>query len=151
MITVEDARALLFDLVAPLPSEQVPLAQAAGRVLAQDVSATRDQPPFAASSMDGYAVKSAEVELHAMFKVVGEAAAGRRYEGTVGPGQAVRIFTGAPVPDGADAVIQVEDTERVPRASEVTIRKAAKPGQDIRTIGSDIEKVRMTRHATMAP
>ncbi len=101
MISVEEARSLLFDLVKPLPSETVHLAESAGRILAQDVAATRDQPPFAASSMDGYAVKASEVELHAMFKVVGEAAAGQRFGGTLNPGQAVRIFTGAPVPDGA--------------------------------------------------
>ncbi len=112
MITVDDARQLLFDLVRPLPVEQVGLLDAAGRVLAQDVAATRDQPPFSASSMDGYAVKSAEVEQHAMFKVIGEAAAGHGFDGTVGPGQAVRIFTGAPLPQGADFVVIQEDTTR---------------------------------------
>ena len=109
MITVDEARARLFELAAPMPVEEVPLAQASGRVLARDVAARRDQPPFAASSMDGYAVKSAEVELHAMFKLIGEAAAGRRFAGRVGPGQAVRIFTGAPMPEGADFVVIQED------------------------------------------
>jgi len=109
MITVDEARARLFELAAPMPVEEVPLAQASGRVLARDVAARRDQPPFAASSMDGYAVKSAEVELHAMFKLIGEAAAGRRFTGRVGPGQAVRIFTGAPMPEGADFVVIQED------------------------------------------
>ncbi|WP_037315740.1 gephyrin-like molybdotransferase Glp [Ruegeria halocynthiae] len=135
MITVEDARALLFDLVSPLQAEAVPLADAAGRVLAQDVSATRDQPPFAASSMDGYALKSTEVEQHAMFKVIGESAAGRRFKGSVGAGQAVRIFTGAPVPQGADFVVIQEDTER--REDLITITDA--PGQktNIRPAGID--------------
>jgi len=109
MITVDEARARLLELATPMPVEEVPLAQASGRVLARDVAARRDQPPFAASSMDGYAVKSAEVELHAMFKLIGEAAAGRRFTGRVGPGQAVRIFTGAPMPEGADFVVIQED------------------------------------------
>ncbi|WP_377187566.1 molybdopterin molybdotransferase MoeA [Ruegeria meonggei] len=135
MITVEDARALLFDLVSPLESEAIPLAHAAGRILAQDIVATRDQPPFAASSMDGYAVKSSEVEPHAMFKVIGEAAAGRRFEGSVGPGQAVRIFTGAPVPEGADFVVIQEDTEQ--RSDLLTITDTPGPKSNIRSAGVD--------------
>lgn len=135
MISVEDARALLFELVSPLPAETVPLTEASGRVLAQDVAATRDQPPFAASSMDGYAIKSAEVELHAMFKVVGEAAAGRRFDGLVGPGQAVRIFTGAPVPEGADFVVIQEDVDR--RGDVISITEAPGPKSNIRPAGVD--------------
>ncbi|AXT25947.1 molybdopterin molybdenumtransferase MoeA [Ruegeria sp. AD91A] len=137
MITVEEARALLFDLVGPLPAEEVPLAQSAGRVLSRDVTATRDQPPFAASSMDGYAVKSDEVEPHAMFKVVGESAAGRRFEGTVGPGQAVRIYTGAPVPDGADFVVIQEDTDR--RGDLLTITETPGTKTNIRPAGVDFK------------
>ncbi len=137
MITVEEARALLFDLVSPLPSEGVRLAQSAGRVLAQDVVAGRNQPPFAASSMDGYAVKAAEVELHAMFKVVGESAAGHRFDGQVGPGQAVRIFTGAPVPEGADFVVIQEDTDR--RGDLITITDDPGPKTNIRPAGVDFE------------
>ncbi|NOD46358.1 MULTISPECIES: gephyrin-like molybdotransferase Glp [unclassified Ruegeria] len=137
MITVEEARALLFDLVGVLPSEEVPLAQSAGRVLARDVVAGRNQPPFAASSMDGYAVKAAEVELHAMFKVVGESAAGHRFDGQVGPGQAVRIFTGAPVPEGADFVIIQEDTDR--RGDLITITDEPGPKTNIRPAGVDFE------------
>ncbi|WP_170432452.1 molybdopterin molybdotransferase MoeA [Ruegeria arenilitoris] len=135
MITVEEARQLLFGLVATMPEEQVALADAAGRVLMRDVKAERDQPPFAASSMDGYALKSAEVERHAMFKVIGEAAAGQRFTGTVGPGQAVRIFTGAPVPEGADFVVIQEDTDL--RGDLLTITED--PGQktNIRAAGVD--------------
>ncbi|MBO9410620.1 MULTISPECIES: gephyrin-like molybdotransferase Glp [unclassified Ruegeria] len=137
MITVEDARALLFGLVDRLPAETISLSQAAGRILAQDVAAKRDQPPFAASSMDGYAVKSSEVELHAMFKVIGEAAAGRRYSGQVGAGQAVRIFTGAPVPDGADFVVIQEDTER--RDDLITITDMPGDKTNIRPKGVDFK------------
>ena len=135
MITVEDARALLFDLVSPLAAETVPLGDAAGRVLAKDVAATRDQPPFAASSMDGYALKSDEVELHAMFKVIGESAAGRRFQGQVGPGQAVRIFTGAPIPEGADFVVIQEDTDR--RGDLLTITDEPGSKSNIRPAGVD--------------
>ena len=112
MISVEDALKQLFDLVAPMGVEHVPLRRAAGRVLALDVTATRTQPPFAASSMDGYALRRTEVEPDAMFKVIGKAAAGHRFEGIVKAGQAVRIFTGAPVPEGADFVVIQEDTTR---------------------------------------
>ncbi|NDW44123.1 gephyrin-like molybdotransferase Glp [Ruegeria sp. PrR005] len=135
MITVEEARKLLLDLVTPVDTEQVPLAQAARRVLAADVAATRDQPPFAASSMDGYALKSAEVERHAMLKVIGEAAAGHRYGGQVGAGQAVRIFTGAPVPDGADFVVIQEDVER--KGDLITIRNHPGDKSNIRPAGAD--------------
>ncbi|WP_170413613.1 molybdopterin molybdotransferase MoeA [Ruegeria atlantica] len=135
MITVEEARALLFDLVSPLPAETVILSDAAGRVLAQDVEATRDQPPFEASSMDGYALKSTEVELHAMFKVIGESAAGNRFNGRVGPGHAVRIFTGAPVPEGADFVVIQEDTDR--RDDLITIIDLPGPKTNIRPAGVD--------------
>ncbi|KUJ81930.1 gephyrin-like molybdotransferase Glp [Ruegeria profundi] len=135
MISVEEARALLFDLVSPLPSEHIPLAEASGRVLSEDMTATRDQPPFAASSMDGYALKSTEAELHAMFEVIGESAAGRRFDGVVGPGQAVRIFTGAPVPEGADFILIQEDAER--RESLITITQDPGTKTNIRPAGID--------------
>lgn len=112
MITVDAALAQLFALVGPLPVETVPLAQAAGRVLAEPVTARRDQPPFAASAMDGYAVAGADVTPGARFTVIGEAAAGHRFDGTVAKGQATRIFTGAPLPAGTDHVVIQEDVTR---------------------------------------
>jgi molybdopterin molybdotransferase len=126
---------MLFALVEPMSAETVPLAQAAGRVLADDVTARRDQPPFDASAMDGYAVQSTEAQHHAMLKVVGEAAAGHRFAGRVGPGQAVRIFTGAPLPDGADFVVIQEDVTR--NGDLITI--AADPGRNghVRPKGAD--------------
>jgi len=134
MITVDQAREHLFSLIAPLPSEEVPLSEAAGRVLARDAVARRDQPPFAASSMDGYAVKSAEVERDALFKVIGEAAAGHRFDDTVGPGQTVRIFTGAPMPEGADFVVMQEDVSR----NGDLISIAGTPTRDnVRPLGGD--------------
>ncbi|GAA6192635.1 gephyrin-like molybdotransferase Glp [Phaeobacter sp. NW0010-22] len=137
MITVEAAQDLLFGLVSPLEVEFVPLANAAGRVLAQDVVATRNQPPFSASSMDGYAMKSDEVELHAMFKVVGEAAAGHAFPEIVGAGQAVRIFTGAPVPEGTDFVVIQENITR--RGDLITITDDPGTKSNIRAAGVDFK------------
>ncbi len=135
MISVSKAGEMLQQLVAPVSAETVPLREAAGRVLAHPVEATRDQPPFAASSMDGYAVKTAEAERHARFRVIGESAAGHRFEGCVNAGEAVRIFTGAPVPEGADFVVIQEDITR--DGDLVTI--AENPGQSasIRPLGDD--------------
>ncbi|MDF1772851.1 MAG: molybdopterin molybdotransferase MoeA [Pseudophaeobacter sp. bin_em_oilr2.035] len=137
MISVSEARVHLLELVSPLGTELVPLAEAAGRVLADDVAARRDQPPFAASAMDGYAVKSAEVELHAMFKVIGEAAAGHGFDGTVGAGQAVRIFTGAPIPDGADFVVIQEDVTA--KGTLITITDAPGDNPNVRPRGGDFK------------
>lgn len=135
MITVDTALSHLFDLVSPLDSETVPLRRAAGRVLARDVAATRTQPPFDAASMDGYALKTIEAELHAQFKVVGEAAAGHGWTGTVGAGQAVRIFTGAPVPSGADRVVIQENVTR--SGDLITISDAGDAKTNIRAAGID--------------
>ncbi len=138
MITVDDALAELFALVAPLASEEVPLRAAVGRVLARQVTARRTQPAFDASSMDGYAVRAAEVEPDAMFKIIGEAAAGHAFSGRVGPGQAVRIFTGAPVPEGADFVVIQEDTTR--RGSLITLGHDIGAKDNIRRAGSDFSQ-----------
>lgn len=138
MIPVAEALQQVLDLVAPLEVEEVPLRQAAGRVLARDVTATRTQPPFAASSMDGYALRRAEVEPDAMFKVVGEAAAGHRFGGKLKAGQAVRIFTGAPVPDDADFVVIQEDTTR--RGDLITLGHKIGTKDNIRPAGGDFAK-----------
>ncbi|WIY24924.1 molybdopterin molybdotransferase MoeA [Parasedimentitalea psychrophila] len=137
MITVDDALGHLMALVSPLDSEQVPLIEAAGRVLATDVTARRDQPPFAASAMDGYAMRADEVEQHSIFKVIGESAAGHRFEGQVKPGQAVRIFTGAPVPAGADFVVIQEDISR--SGDLITIASAPSSNANIRALGGDFK------------
>ncbi|WP_333683323.1 molybdopterin molybdotransferase MoeA [Pontibaca methylaminivorans] len=135
MISVEEARALLFDLVAPLPAETVPLIEASGRVLARDLRANRAQPPFDASAMDGYAIRADEAVRGAMFKVIGESAAGHGFSGPVGAGQAVRIFTGAPLPAGAGFVVIQEDTQQSGDVMTIT----ADPGtnHNIRPAGSD--------------
>ncbi len=135
MITVSEALDQLFALVRPTGVEYVPLIEAAGRSLALDVSAGRDQPPFAASSMDGYAIRADEAQPAAMFKVVGEAAAGHRWQGSVAAGQAVRIFTGAPVPDGAGFVAIQEDVTR--KGDLITLNPDLGSKNNIRPAGAD--------------
>jgi molybdopterin molybdotransferase len=112
--TVEQARATILRGVEPIADiEHVALMSAAGRVLAAPLLATLTQPPFAASAMDGYAVRAIDVtSLPARLKVVGEAAAGHALATRIGPGEAARIFTGAPLPDGADAIVIQENTTR---------------------------------------
>lgn len=133
MITVDEALEHALSLVAPLGDEEVALRDAAGRTLARPIAARRDQPPFRSSVMDGYAVTRAEPG--ARFRVVGESAAGREWDGTVHVGEAVRIFTGAPVPDGAERVIIQEDVRR--EGDAITLSDTLDPGPYIRPIGAD--------------
>ena len=137
MISVEEARDRITAAMPLMPAEQVALADAFGRVLAEDVRARRTQPPSAVSAMDGYAVRAADVAaLPARLTVIGEVPAGQSFAGTVGPGQAVRIFTGAPVPDGADAIVIQENTTRDGDAVDVVDGKAP-AGRFIRPAGLD--------------
>jgi molybdopterin molybdotransferase len=139
VISVEEARRRLLAPLAPLGAEQVSLSNALGRVLAEDVAARRTQPPFAASAMDGYAVRASDVaRVPARLKVVGSVPAGQAYGGTVGRGEAVRIFTGAPVPAGADAIVIQEDTER--EGDIVTVREGAAAGTYVRPAGLDFRE-----------
>ncbi len=139
MISVEEAQQRLIAMVAPLGAEQVALTDALGRVLAEDVVARRTQPPWAVSAMDGYAVRAADVaNIPARLNVVGTAPAGQAYLGTVKQGQAVRIFTGAPVPDGADCIVIQEDTER--RGDVVEVREGAPKGRYVRPAGLDFRE-----------
>ncbi|RFU14708.1 molybdopterin molybdenumtransferase MoeA [Rhodobacteraceae bacterium W635] len=112
MIPVDEALAACLALTEPLPVEDVALSQAAGRVLARPITARRDQPPFAASAMDGYAVAASAPHPGDRFSVIGEAAAGHGWDGVLAQGAAVRIFTGAPVPEGTARVIIQEDVTR---------------------------------------
>ena len=137
MISVAEAQAQVLALGEPLEIEHIPLRQVPGRVMAQDVEATRTQPPFAASSMDGYALRRAEVEPDAMFKVIGESAAGHRFHGAIRAGQAVRIFTGAPIPEGADFVVIQEDVTR--RGDLITLGHAIGVKDNIRPAGGDFK------------
>jgi len=136
---VADALAAILAGAAPLPEELAALDTAFHRVLARDVAALRTQPPQAMSAMDGYAVRSADAaDLTARLKVIGEVAAGRPFARAVGSNEAVRIFTGGVIPDGADAVIIQEDT--VIDGDHITITEAAKPGRHIRAAGVDFRE-----------
>ncbi|WP_417741175.1 gephyrin-like molybdotransferase Glp [Salipiger sp.] len=133
MISVSEALERLFSLTAPLPAETVPLHRAVGRVLAEPVTARRDQPPFDASAMDGYGVTQAAPGKR--LKVIGESAAGSSFDGTVGDGEAVRIFTGAPVPEGVGTVVIQEDVERDGDTILITDRLGG--GNNVRPLGGD--------------
>jgi molybdopterin molybdotransferase len=132
LLSVDEARARMLAEIAPLPSERVRLTESLGRVLAEDVRAVRDQPPFRASAMDGWAVRAADCP--GALRIVGESAAGHGFEAALGPGEAVRIFTGAAVPQGADAVVIQEDASR---EGETVRVPAAEPGQNVRPAGGD--------------
>jgi molybdopterin molybdotransferase len=139
VISVEEARRRLLAPLKPLGAEQVALSEAVGRVLAEDVAARRTQPPFAVSAMDGYAVRSADVaDVPVRLKVVGAVPAGQAFAGTLGRGEAVRIFTGAPLPAGADAIVIQEDTQR--ESDLVTVREAAPAGHYVRPAGLDFRE-----------
>ncbi len=137
MITVEEALTHLFALVSPLGAETIPLAKANNRVLSQDVTARRDQPPFAASAMDGYAVAGADTKTGATFKVIGEAAAGHGFNKTVEKGEAARIFTGAPLPQGTDWVVIQEDVMR--DGDMITIGDNLESKSNVRPAGADFK------------
>lgn len=139
LMPVADALAAILAGAEPLAEEMVALDAAHHRVLARDVAALRTQPPLAMSAMDGYAVRSADAaKVAARLKVIGEVAAGRPFDKAVGAGEAVRIFTGGVIPDGADAVIIQEDT--VAEDGGITITEAARPGRHIRSAGIDFRE-----------
>lgn len=138
MISVEQALGQVCALGKMLETEWVPLSQANGRVLAQDVFANITQPPFAASVMDGYAVRSEDALSGEPLEVVGESAAGKRFDGEIKPYAAVRIFTGAPVPKGADRVVIQEDVTS--DGNQITINKNADENRYIRQAGADFAK-----------
>ncbi len=134
MITVEEALSLVFALVTPLPTEIVPLSRANGRYMPDPAIAKCDQPPFAASAMDGYAVNGT-AKPGTIFTVIGEAGAGHAFNGAIAPGQAIRIFTGAPVPDGTTCVVIQEDVAVA--ASQISLRENLDSGTNIRPFGQD--------------
>ncbi len=138
LLPVATALSRLLDKAAPLDErEDVPLDEAVGRVLSDDVAARLTQPPFDASAMDGYALQASDIaELGAELKVIGESAAGHGFPGTVSQGEAVRIFTGAPVPEGADTVMLQEDAE-VLEDGRIRSRFVTAKGRHIRPRGQD--------------
>ena len=142
MWTVEEALRLVGDAVgAPtVRRETVPLERALGRVLAEDVAMDHDVPPFARATMDGFAVRAADTHATlASLRVVGVVTAGRSPSNAVGPGEACRITTGAPMPEGADAVVPVERTETTPGGT-VRVLDAARPRQNVSFLGEQASK-----------
>ncbi|WP_439501154.1 molybdopterin molybdotransferase MoeA [Aminobacter ciceronei] len=140
LLPVADALARLLDAAEPRGTETVGLAQASGRVLSAPLHALRTQPPFDASAMDGYAVQAADIaSLPAQLKVIGQAPAGKQFTGTVGPGECVRIFTGAPVPQGADTVV-IQENVRDLGNGEIAVMEPTLAGRNIRAKGLDFKQ-----------
>jgi molybdopterin molybdotransferase len=135
LMPVDEALRRLLAGVRPTDEETVPLAEAAGRVLAEDVASKRTQPPFPASAMDGYAVRAAEARAGGRLSVIGTSRAGERYQGALGAGETVRIFTGAPVPEGADAILIQENAER--DGDAIRVMEGVEAGRFIRRAGLD--------------
>jgi len=150
MIPFDSARRTVFDAAQPRqPTETVPLVLAAGRILAQPITALEDIPSAANSSMDGYAVRAADVagavgNNGTTLRVLGEAAAGKPFEGTVEPGTAVRIMTGGLLPHGADAVVESEAAEE--GEDVVLVRRAVQAGHAVRPAGEDVRAGEVVLH-----
>jgi molybdopterin molybdotransferase len=136
LIEYPEAERLVLENVSRLPAEDVSLVEARGLALAEDVRAKFDSPPFDNSAVDGYAVRSADAEGGRSFRVVDEAPAGRPASRSVGEGEAIKIFTGGVIPEGADAVVMVENTTGW--GEEFELKKAASPGQNVRESGEDV-------------
>ncbi|MBL8691541.1 MAG: molybdopterin molybdotransferase MoeA [Rhodospirillaceae bacterium] len=138
MIPVDEARGRILAELKPVGIEEVPLLEAQGRVLAEDVRARLTQPPWPVSAMDGYAVRAADVtKVPVTLTIAGAVPAGSSYGAPVKAGEAVRIFTGAPVPDGADAIVIQEDTEA--SGGKVTVKESSAVGRHIRVAGLDFK------------
>lgn len=138
LLPVEEALSRVLALMAPLPVEDVALTEAVGRVLARPLAAAADQPPFAASAMDGYALRAADAAAGACLPVRGEIAAGEMPDAPLPPGAAMRIFTGAPIPEGADCVVIQEDVTR--EGDTLRLSGPAQTGANIRPAGGDFRK-----------
>ncbi len=144
-LSVGEALSRILQGVAPLEVEHVPIGAAHGRTLAEPLSARLTQPPFNASAMDGYAVLAADVaQVPARLTVIGESAAGRGFRGRVGQGEAVRIFTGAPVPEGADAIVIQEDTKR--EGDSVIVQDGSIDPGYVRKLGFDFREGQTLLH-----
>ena len=137
MISVTEALDLCLALGNPVGTETIPIDQANGRVLAAAVNAQRAQPPFASSAMDGYAMQSSDAVIGQTLTVIGESAAGHGWNGRLASGECVRIFTGAPVPVGADTVVIQEDVTR--QGGTITINPNLGTGANIRPAGVDFD------------
>ena len=138
LIDHHEAVRLVLENTSRLPAQRTPLLEAQGLALAEDVRAKFDSPPFDNSAVDGYAVRSADAEVGRTFNVVDEAPAGRPANRAVGEGEAIKIFTGGVIPNGADTVVMVENTSGW--GEEFELKKAASPGQNVRSSGEDVRE-----------
>src|SRR5215204_2062010 len=138
LIDHPEAVRLVLENTHRLPVRDVPLVEARGLALAQDLKARFDSPPFDNSAVDGYALRSADAEAGRVFRVVDEAPAGRPAAKSVGEGEAIKIFTGGVIPEGADAVVMVENTSGW--GEECELKKAASLGQNVRGSGEDVRE-----------
>src|SRR5213593_3209895 len=139
LMSADDALARILAGVPRLPAVDVPILEALGLVLAEDVAADRDVPPFRNSAMDGYAVRGEDVhEAPVRLRVIGEVAAGGFPVRAIGKGEAMRVMTGAPLPEGADTVVRVEDTDNERKV--VTITAATPRGLSVRQAGEDLRR-----------
>lgn len=138
MMPVDEALERIFGKLPALGAETVPLAAANGRVLAKPLVSTHNQPPFDSSAMDGYAVRADEVFPGKPLKLAGTSQAGARFVGMMGYGQCVRIFTGAPMPIGADSVVMQEDATA--NGNQIAFARAIKPGTNVRRMGFDFRR-----------
>ncbi len=141
ILSVEEARERILGYVSPLESERVPILQALGRILAEDVVSEMDIPPLPNSAMDGYAVRFADLESQPTgepprLRIVGEVPAGRVRREPLGQGEAVRIMTGAPIPPGADTVIRFEDA--AVEGEWLLVKRRISQGRDVRAAGEDV-------------
>ena len=144
VLSLQQARETVLKKVTPCMSVRpVPLEEADGRVLAEEVLADRDYPPFRRSARDGFAVRAADVPGE--LKVTGQVRAGTSFSGAVGPGEAVEIMTGAPLPEGADAVVMVENTMR--ERDRVHIKVGAKTGENFTPRGAEASANEIVMHA----
>ncbi|MCF6271696.1 MAG: molybdopterin molybdotransferase MoeA [Rhodobacteraceae bacterium] len=137
MTPVSEALERVLNLSPVMETETVPLAEAAGRVLSKPMTATRNQPPFRASAMDGYAINAADLQPGARLLLIGESPAGGQFEGSVGAGEAVRIFTGGAVPEGADRVVIQENISR--EGDIVVLSSTPGDGMNLRPVGADFK------------
>ena len=142
MLSLEQARELILSRLQPLPSESVRTAAALGRFLRQSVAAAVDLPPFDNSAMDGYAVaagtlQAASPENRVTLRVAGKVGAGQAYAGTLREGECIRIFTGSPLPSGADAVVMQEDVEATSTGSAI-FHEPVRPFENVRLRGEDV-------------
>jgi len=150
LLAVDEALRRLLADADPVGAETVALADGADRVLAEPLKALRTQPPFPASAMDGYAVRSSDLKVGNRLAVIGEAPAGAPFADGIGEGQAVRIFTGAPVPDGADTILIQENARRID-ANTVEVIETVDAGRHIRKAGLDFRQgeILLERHRVL--